>query len=264
MSRPSTLSCWLLRFACAALWVAGAAFHQPPAAAQDRTPGPPASEHRFVSMFDGRTLDGWHAVPQARSGDWSVRDGAIVGTGSADGLAYLVWHEEDLGDFELELRYRIPDKGNSGIEIRAQADPSRRRPFVGYHADVGHVGIGADVLGAWDFHFDGTRQEHACHRGTRLSIGPNDEPQVTPIPEALAEADIHDRDWNHVRIVAEGNHCRFFINGKLASEFIDNLAAGHVQRGAIGLQIHDKGMRVDFKDLRIRKLTGSQPGSASR
>jgi len=207
-----------------------------------------------VGMFDGQTLQGWHGVPEDRKGDWSVRDGAIVGEGSVDGLAYLVWQETELADFELELQYRIPDKGNSGIEIRAQPDSSRRRPFIGYHADLGHIGIGTRILGAWDFHFDGTRKEHDCHRGTRLTIGPNDESQVTPVPGSITEGEIRDRDWNHVRIVAIGNHCTFFINGKPASEFSDDLKQGQLHQGAIGLQIHDKGMRVEFKDLYIKKL----------
>lgn len=207
-----------------------------------------------TSMFDGRSLDGWQSVPTERASDWSVQDGVIVGQGSANGLAYLVWNDRHIADFELELEYRIPNKGNSGIEIRCQTDKSQRRPFVGYHADLGHVGIGARILGAWDFHFDGSRTEHPCHRGTQLTIDQNDQPHATDIPGSLVEADIRDRDWNQVRILAVGNHFQFFINGKLASEFTDNAQHGRLDNGAIGLQIHDKGMRVEFKNLRIKRL----------
>ena len=211
------------------------------------------AEESFVTMFDGRTLKGWHAVPAESESDWSVREGVIVGSGSADRLSYLVWHNEALDDFELALRYRLPTKGNSGIEIRAQADPSRRRPFVGYHADFGHVGIGARILGAWDFHFDGRRTEHPCHCGTRLTIDEHDQPHATEILGALKETDVRDGDWNEVRVIAAGHHFQYFINGKLASEFTDNAQEGRLDRGAIGLQIHDKGMRVEFKDLRIKR-----------
>ena len=41
--------------------------------------------------------------------------------------------------------------------------------------DLGHVGIGKNVLGAWDFHTPG-RKEHACFRGDRLVIDENDRP----------------------------------------------------------------------------------------
>jgi hypothetical protein len=40
----------------------------------------------------------------------------------------------------------------------------------------------------------------------------------------------------------------------LASEFTDNAASGRLDEGAIGLQIHDRGMRVEFKDLRLNRL----------
>ena len=56
------------------------------------------------------------------------------------------------------------------------------------------------------------------------------------------------------RIVARGNHFQFFINGKLTSDFTDNAKSGQLDHGAIGLQIHDKGMHVEFKDLRLKQL----------
>ncbi len=207
----------------------------------------------FVSMFDGTTLDGWHAVPKESASDWTVSNGMIVGHGSADRLSYLVWKQEHLTDFELELRYRLPGEGNTGVEIRSQPDPTGKRPFEGYHADLGHVGIGPGVLGAWDFHFAG-REEYPCPRGTRLVIDEDGNPHSSAIPEALTAADIRPHRWNDVRIIARGNHFQFFINGKLASEFTDNAKRGRLDHGAIGLQIHDKGMQVEFKDLRLKRL----------
>ena len=214
-----------------------------------------ALEKGFRSLFDGRSLDGWHAVPEGTASDWSVQDGAVVGIGSADRLAYLVWKDPQLADFELRLRYRLLTKGNTGVEIRAVADSSGRRPFEGYHADIGHVGIGPNVLGAWDFHFakrrEHPRKEHPCPLGTSLIIDESDIARPSPIKNGLTVQDIRDNDWNDVRIVAQGNHFEFYINGKLASEFTDNLRAGRLDRGAIGLQLHNRGMRVEFKDIRM-------------
>ena len=207
----------------------------------------------FVSLFDGNTLDGWHVAPRDTASDWSIRDGAIVGHGSANRLSYLVWEDEDLTDFELVLRYRLPGKGNTGIEIRAQRDPSGKRPFEGYQADLGHIGIGANILGAWDFHF-AKRKEPPCPRGTKLVIDENGKFHSSIIPEALTVADVRSRKWNAVHIIARGNHFRFFINGKLASEFTDNAKNGQLTHGAIGLQIHDKGMQVEFKGIRLKRL----------
>jgi len=214
-----------------------------------------AQNDGFVPLFDGTTLDGWHAVPQDSAPDWRVRDGVIAGHGSADRLSYLVWKEEDLTDFELELQYRLPGKGNTGVEIRSQPDPSGKRPFEGYHADLGHAGIGPHILGAWDFHF-ARRKEPPCPRGTKLVIDEKGRFHSSAIPGALVLADVRQHEWNHVRIVARGNRFQFFINGKLTSEFTDNAKRGQLDHGAIGLQIHDKGMQVEFKDIRLKRLAG--------
>jgi len=215
--------------------------------------GEPAAGEGFTPIFDGKTLSGWRALPATTAGDWVVRDGIISGTGSQDRQSFLVWKEEDLTDFELELRYRLPAGGNTGIQIRAQPDPSLKRPLVGYHADIGHAGIGDEVLGAWDFHF-ADREEFSCKRGVRLMIDENGKARRTAIKDPFVPADVRDRDWNSVRVVAKGRNFTFSINGKPASEFTDNATIGRLDAGGIALQIHDKGMSVEFKDIQLKKL----------
>ena len=210
-----------------------------------------ADEAGFVPIFDGKSLDGWHAVPEGSGSDWSVRDGVIVGQGSADRLAYLVWKDAKLRDFELRFQYRLPGTGNTGVEIRARPDKTGKRPFEGYHADLGHVGIGPHILGAWDFHF-AERKEYPCPRGTRLFIDKAGRTRAEKVAEPVTLDDINEHDWNRVRVIAKRNHFRFFINGKPASEFTDDAEVGGLDRGAIGLQIHDKGMTVKFKDVRLK------------
>ena len=217
-----------------------------------------SADKGFVSLFDGKTLAGWGAVPKASASDWTVRDGVIVGRGSAKRLSYLVWKDKDLTDFELRLRYRLPGKGNTGVEIRSRPDLTGKRPFEGYHADLGHVGIGPHILGAWDFHF-AKRKEYPCNRGTRLVIDADGKAHSSAIRGALTAADVRPRQWNDVRIIARGNHFQFFINDKIAAEFTDNAKSGRLDSGAIGLQIHDKGMHVEFKDIRLKRLTSTQP-----
>ena len=211
----------------------------------------------FVAMFDGKTIEGWRAAPTESASDWTVRVGVIVGHGSADRLSYLVWKDEGLTDFELKLRYRLPGEGNTGIEIRSQPDLTGKRPFEGYHADLGHVGIGPHILGAWDFHF-ARRQEPPCRRGTKLVIDENGKPHASILPRSLTLADIRPHQWNDVHLIAQGNHFQFFINNKLASEFTDNARRGSLEYGAIGLQIHDKGMEVHFKDIRLKRKGGAE------
>ena len=60
-----------------ALLAAFAASSPRPAQAQQKP------EEGFVSIFDGKTLNGWHKNPEAighgTGGQWTVEDGAITG-----------------------------------------------------------------------------------------------------------------------------------------------------------------------------------------
>jgi len=208
----------------------------------------------FVSMFDGKTLKGWEATPSKTAAAWTVKDGMIVGNGDK-GRGYLTYTpNKNVADLEMKFSYRFPGKGNSGVNIRSIRDKTGRRDFQSYHADLGHLGIGKNVMGAWDFHTPG-RREHRCFRGDRLVIAEDDKPTITPIEGALTAADIRKGDWNHVHIIAKGNNFKLYINGKLSSEFTEHLPqAKRLKSGMIQLQLHDPGMVVEFKKIKLKVL----------
>ncbi len=210
-------------------------------------------EEGFLSIFDGKTLKGWEAIPAKTTKAWTVKGGMIVGDGDK-GRGYLVYEKKQIADLELKLSYRFPAKGNSGISIRARKDETGKREFQSYHADLGHLGIGKQVLGAWDFHTPG-RREHDCFRGDRLVIDKDDKPTVAKIEGAVTKDDIKKGDWNKVHVIAKGNNFKLFINGKLASEFTEHLKKEkRLESGMIQLQLHDPGMIVHFKDIRLKVL----------
>jgi len=213
------------------------------------------AEEGYAPIFDGESLKNWREAPKGAASAWTVKDGVIRGEGKEDRLAYLVYSgNEVLKDFELRFSYRMVTKGNSGVEIRARVDKTGKRPFEGYHADLGHVGIGGGILGAWDFHFgEDTRKELPCPRGTRLLIDEKGKATSEKIKDALTKAEVKKGDWNACRVVAKGNHFQFWINGKLASEFRDGLKGKQLTSGFLALQLHDKGMIVEFKELRLKK-----------
>ena len=216
------------------------------------------SNHGKTAIFDGETLNGWQAVPADCASDWQVKNGVIVGTGTEKRLSYLTWNNQNLTDFDLSLSYRLHGKGNTGIEVRAQSDPSGKRPLIGYHADLGHPGIGKHILGAWDFHFT-NRKEHRCDRGTSLVINLSDEATRTKLVSPVQPNDVLPDQWNQVRIVARKNHLKFYINGQLSSEFTDNHSTSQLNHGRIGLQIHDPGMKVEFKDIYLTEVSIPAP-----
>ena len=207
----------------------------------------------FKTIFDGKTLDGWEVMPANTASAWTVKDGMIVGNGDK-GRGYLVYENKEIADLELKFTYRFPGKGNSGVSIRAIKDKTRRRSFQSYHADIGHLGIGPQVLGAWDFHTPG-RKEHRCFRGERLVIDEKDKPTLTQIEGAVTKDDINKNDWNTVHVVVKGNVFKFSINGKPSAEFTEHLPEEkRLKKGMIQFQLHDPGMIVHFKDIRLKVL----------
>lgn len=213
-----------------------------------------ADAEGFVTIFDGKTLLGWEEMPSVKERAWTVVDGVINGDGDI-GRGYLVYEKKQIADFELKFSYRFPKaKGNSGVNVRAIPDETGKRKFQGYHVDLGHVGIGRQVLGAWDFHTPG-RREHACFRGDRLVIDEDDKPTVTKIEGAVTAEDINKGDWNSVHIIVRGNNFKFSINGKPSSEFTEHLPkAKRLESGMIQFQLHDPGMIVQFKDIKLKEL----------
>jgi hypothetical protein len=74
-----------------------------------------AVEDGFVSLFNGRNLDGWFIVNQMGPG-FLVRDGMIVCP--LDGGQKLMT-EKEYANFVLRLEYRLEADSNNGIGIRA-------------------------------------------------------------------------------------------------------------------------------------------------
>ena len=212
-----------------------------------------AAEHGgFSPIFDGESLDGWRVLPAEQKAAWSVRGGLLVGNTDGKG-SDLIWKADDLGDFELKLAYRFRTPGNSGIHIRGRLGESKSHRVKGYHADFGHVDIGPDVLGAWDFH--GTpRGSVLVERGHRVVIDESGEKHMTRIESALTREDLRKHGWNEVHVVARGYRLFFTINQRMASEVIDHEAPKRIERGVIGLQLHGgPPMTIEFRDIRLRR-----------
>ena len=76
-----------------------------------------AAEPEFVPLFDGKTLDGWHALP---GGKWEVKDGTIVGTSEKSERRHgLLASDATYGDFTVRVKFRVV-QGNSGFYFRSE------------------------------------------------------------------------------------------------------------------------------------------------
>jgi len=213
-----------------------------------------SDEQGFLTIFDGKTLDGWDGDPRL----WSVVDGVIRGQTTqenpAHGNTFCVWRDGKLKNFVLKLKFRIQN-GNSGVQYRSQESDKWR--VGGYQAEVennpGKVGF----------------LYHERGRGWMVNVGDfmvverdeNDKVLKNVVSKvadvaALKEAGYYKmQDWNEYTITARGNHLIHLLNGYQTIEMIDNDPKQRAMEGILALQIHAGApMVVEFKDIRIKQL----------
>jgi len=73
----------------------------------------------WISLFDGKTMDGWEKVGNEKS-VWEVKDGAINGSGPA---SMLVSTKGPYTNFRYRAEIKINDGGNSGLYFRTTRKP---------------------------------------------------------------------------------------------------------------------------------------------
>lgn len=211
----------------------------------------PGMEPGFVSLFDGRTLDGW----QGDRTIWTVEDGAITGRTTADTKLkennFLIWKDQ-VENFELRLKFRL-EGGNSGIYYRAQKrrpGGPEKDPLVGTQADF-------DASGRWT----GVIMEYLlrgvlAERGQKVLIDEQGKKQVVGSvgnPDELLQAVQLDQ-WNDYFVVARKGHVVLKINGVTMCELEDR-DPKQLVHGWLALQVHvGPPMRVQFKDICLRRL----------
>ncbi len=208
------------------------------------------AEGGFVSLFDGRSLDGWQGKPQF----WSVRDDVITGQTTAEnptkGNTFLIWRGGKLADFELRLQFRMVG-GNSGIQYRS----TEYDDFVvgGYQADFDASGRYVGIL------YEERGRGILALRGQRVTIGADGAKTVAAdaptCDEKAVAASIQNEGWNDYTIIARGNHLVHKVNGFTTVDVTDNQSDKGRVDGILALQVHaGPPMLVQFREIRLKQL----------
>ena len=74
----------------------------------------PVSWGTPIALFDGTSLDAW--TPMQGANQWRIIDGILTNTKSGGNLAT----RQSFTDFRLQLEFRYPKGGNSGIYLRGR------------------------------------------------------------------------------------------------------------------------------------------------
>jgi len=183
-----------------------------------------------VSLFDGKSLDGWEGDPAW----WRVEAGEIRGGSTTQNVPrnFFLATNKSYQNFDLRVKLRLTGTGfvNSGVQIRSVRVPNNTE-MSGYQVDFGP--------GWYGKLYDESRRNKVIADSTD--------------PKAV-QAAIKEGDWNEYRILAEGRRLRTWVNGVPALDYTE-ADANIATDGRIGLQVHSGGKAViQAKDIEIEEL----------
>jgi hypothetical protein len=166
-------------------------------------------------LWDGKTTDGWHSPKSGEfpTNSWSIQDGEISVVSSGNGESQAggdIITRDRYANFELVADFKTTTGCNSGIKIFVQPDISPVDKVTGKPTAVGSA-IGMEFQILDDEHHPDAKLGRAGDRTLGslydLIAAPQDK-KVMPVGQ-----------WNHARIVSQGKHVEFWLNGEKTVEF---------------------------------------------
>ena len=193
----------------------------------------PAQDGEWVSLFDGKTLDGWEQ--KNGTATYRAEDGCVVGKTTEGSPNSFLCTPKDYGDFELKFEVKVDDALNSGVQIRSQSKPEFNNGRVhGPQVEIAVNGSAGRVY------------------GEGLKTG-----WLSPESDEKAKAAFKKGEWNRFLVRCEGKRIRTWVNDVPVIDFEEDKTG--MSSGFIGLQVHGikKGTgpyEVRWRNILIRQL----------
>jgi hypothetical protein len=222
------------------------------------------SDDGFVSIFDGKTLKGWHvsaktghsnASGNKTGGKWVVEDGAIIGTQDIKGNGGILITDQAYGDFEVALEMKNDFGPDSGLFLRSTEDGNAYQAMIDYYPKgnlMGIYGEGKRMGGK-----PNVRNFTFLDKPANIKEDP--APFKLPIsPEKWGDFWKHG-EWNELRARIVGNPPKIttWIKSVKFMELTDTEKRLEDQ-GGLALQVHGGGdytnQFVRYRNIRIKVL----------
>ena len=197
----------------------------------DEAKGKKKGEKGFISLFDGKSLNGWK-VNKENPKSITVKDGNIVIDGPRAHLFYAGDVENhNFKNFVLRAQVKTFPKANSGIYFHTKYEDSGW-PYAGFEAQVNNT-----------------------HGDPKKSGGLYAVKDVNPAPAK-------DGEWFDYEIRVKDKKVIIKINGKITSSWKEVPNAPHLKSmpgrklgsGTFALQAHDPKSVVHYRNIRVRPL----------
>lgn len=188
------------------------------------------NENGWISLFDGKTLNGWKVGDNAET--FSVSDGKIVVHGKTAHLFYDGPVENhNFKNFEFKAQVMTMPGANSGIYFHTEYQQGGW-PAKGYEVQVNN--------------------SHTDWRRTGSLYAVQD----------VKEQVVKDSVWYTEKIIVHGKHVTIQVNDKTVVDYTEPDAAQRpndmkgrmISNGTFALQGHDPNSIVYFKDIMVKPL----------
>lgn len=186
----------------------------------------------FVSLFDGRTLNGWK-VSEENPGSFSVEDGAIKAAGPRAHLFYDgSVADHNFKNFHLKARVMARPNSNSGLYFHTQYQ-AEAWPSKGYECQINNT-----------------------HKDRKKTGG------LYAIQDVMDNSPAKDNEWFDYDIIVTGKHIVLMIDGKKTVDYTEpdnperpkGMADRLISSGTFAIQAHDPKSVVFVKDIRVKPL----------
>ena len=188
----------------------------------------------FVSLFDGKTLDGWVGATKG----YSAEKGLLVCRKRGGGNLFTA---KEYGNFIFRFEFKLTSGANSGLGIRT--------PLRG---DAAYVGMELQILDDSAKRYKDRLKPYQYH-GSIYGVVAAKRGHLKPVGE-----------WNSQEVIADGLHIVVILNGvKIVDadivkagtpKTIDGRKHPGLKRtqGHIGFLGH--GARIEFRHIRVKTL----------
>jgi Domain of Unknown Function (DUF1080) len=199
----------------------------------------------YVSIFDGKTLKGWHisaksghsgASKNKSGGNWRVVDGAMVGSQDIPGNGGIViTDKQDYRNFEVVLEMRNDFGPDSGLFLRSNDQGQAFQAMIDYHVGGNLMGVYGEGLGGF-----GTRNFTFIDKSDPGKIKEDKSPFKLPVAPAEWPKFWKHGAWNELKARIEGDPAKVttWIKGVKFMEWTDKEKRPLHDKGGIALQVH--------------------------
>ena len=193
-------------------------------------------EDGFVSLFDGKSLNGWITINKTGQG-YLVKNGILICPATGGGNLFSV---KEYSNFVLRFEFRLQEGSNNGVGIRSPLNSQ----------DPAYVGMEIQILDNQSPRYKDKLRSTQYH-GSIYDVAPAKRGFLKPIG-----------NWNKEEITADGRQITVKLNGTTIVNFnLDSVADSKTlqkhpglsrKKGHIGFLGH--GTKVEFRNIRIKEI----------